>query len=116
MESVEFSNGAAVGYAMYVPEVFRAALRHHDFRVGDAIYDTPVAYDRWSDALKCLRVCFNGDGSYSRPRRTSDLCVFATKQREECGRAERNTYCDAARVHWYPATRSCLASGLEVPP
>src|SRR5213078_3955666 len=59
MQSVEFNNGAAVGYAMYVPEVFRAALRHHDFRVGDTIYDTPAAYDRWSDALKRLRICLS---------------------------------------------------------
>src|SRR5438105_4573877 len=56
-QSIEFSNDVAVGYAMYVPEVFRAALRHHDFRVGDTIYDTPAAYDRWRDALKRLRVC-----------------------------------------------------------
>jgi hypothetical protein len=55
--STEFNKGAAVGYAMYVPEVFRGALRHHDFRVGDTIYDTPAAYDCWSDALKRIRVC-----------------------------------------------------------
>lgn len=55
-ETLEFVDGAAVGFAMYVPEVFRAALRNYSFQVGDTIYDTRAAYDRWEHALKRLQV------------------------------------------------------------
>jgi hypothetical protein len=51
------TNGAAVGFTMYVPEVFRVALRSHSFQVGDTIYDTRAGIDPWADALKSLNVC-----------------------------------------------------------
>lgn len=56
-DSIQFVDGAAVGFAMYVPEAFRAALRSHSFQAGDTIYDTRAAYDRWDEALKRLQIC-----------------------------------------------------------
>ena len=92
MESVQFNNGAAVGYAMYVPEVFRAALRHHDFRVGDTIYDTPAAYDRWSDALKRLRVCLTVTEATPGPEgRVTFAILRPNKERSAVVRRETRT-------------------------
>ena len=90
--SIEFSNGAAIGYAMYVPEVFRAALRHHDFRVGDTIYDTPAAYDRWSDALKRLRVCLTvTEANPGREGRVTFAMLRPNKERSAIVRSETRT-------------------------
>src|ERR1019366_4498825 len=70
---------AAVDWFMFVPTCFNAALdiqqttriiekretlqwtqgSTFSFSVGDIIYDTPKAYEKWSDALKHVRYCFH---------------------------------------------------------
>lgn len=73
----EFPGGYADGWYMRIPDAFRGALDVQQtirvsggkqqlvwtqgstftFKVGDALYDTPDAYQEWATALKKIRLC-----------------------------------------------------------
>jgi len=81
------SDSPAADWAMFVPTCFNAALdiqlteritkvggvknkrlvwtqgNNFQFSVGDVLYDTPLAYERWSDALTALDCCVRVTGS-----------------------------------------------------
>ena len=46
----EFREGRAIGYAMFVPPVFKSALEAYDFAAGDTLYDVDTTAEVWSDA------------------------------------------------------------------
>ena len=35
------------GFAMCVPDCFKASVAQHNFQPGDTLYDTPEAYSVW---------------------------------------------------------------------
>ena len=72
-----FSGGYTQGWKMAVPEAFKEALdikltarvyakkkemrwtqgNIYDFHEGDTFYDTKLAYGKWSEGLKVLKIC-----------------------------------------------------------
>jgi hypothetical protein len=54
---VEFEDGRAQGFAMYLPEAFKAAIEGYSFNPGDTIYDTPEADHEWAKALTKVNIC-----------------------------------------------------------
>jgi len=63
----------AEGWYMYVPKCFNTALdikynkckktwsqgSAFSFKIGDTIYNTPMAYEQWSKALKYINICIS---------------------------------------------------------
>jgi hypothetical protein len=53
---VRFRKGRAVGYDMFLPPAFRAALESYDFAAGDIVYDVDPSADEWSTVMKSVGV------------------------------------------------------------
>jgi hypothetical protein len=57
MAEIQFIEGYAAGFQMCVPQCFQTALQKNAFRVGDTLYDTPKAYQKWSLAVSDIQLC-----------------------------------------------------------
>jgi len=106
-DTIQFVNGAAVGFAMYVPEVFRAALRGHSFQTGDTIYDTRAAYDRWDDALKTLQICLTVTNAASGP--AGNLSFTISRPNRDRTAIVRNETCTVTQREFIRLLRDGIA-------
>ena len=51
------------GFAMCVPDCFKASVAQHNFQPGDTLYDTPKAYSVWHTALQHIEFCLQVDSA-----------------------------------------------------
>lgn len=51
------------GFAMCVPDCFKASVAQHNFQPGDTLYDTAEAYSVWHTALQHIGFCVQVDSA-----------------------------------------------------